>query len=250
MGQEVVAQKPAHVAIVMDGNGRWASARNLPRVSGHQAGVVTVKTIINACIEEHIPTLTLFAFSCENWQRPPQEVSFLMDLFLHTVQSNLEELHGYGVRLRFIGERAAFSQDMQRMMRVSEKQTADNTVINVNIAMNYSGRWDITQAVTRIAKAVKNDCIHLDEIDESVIGHHTALSELPAPDLFIRTSGEYRISNFMLWQLAYTELYFTPVYWPDFDAAAFKLALQDYAKRDRRFGKVTTDGQPEVDAYV
>ena len=250
MVQEVMVQKPAHVAIVMDGNGRWASARDLPRVAGHQAGVAAVKTIINACIEEKIPTLTLFAFSCENWQRPPQEVAFLMDLFLNTVQSNLEELHGHGVRIRFIGDRAAFSQDMQRMMRVSEKQTAENKIINVNIAMNYSGRWDITQAVVRLAKAVKNDCIHLDEIDETVIGHHTALAELPAPDLFIRTSGEYRISNFMLWQLAYTELYFTPVFWPDFDAAAFRLALDDFAKRDRRFGKVASQPSAGAPAYV
>jgi undecaprenyl diphosphate synthase len=234
----------------MDGNGRWAAARHLPRVAGHQAGVSAVKAIIKACIQENIPALTLFAFSCENWQRPEQEVTFLMDLFLHTLQNNLDELHGHGVRIRFIGERTAFSQDMQRMMRTSEKQTADNTAVNVNIAMNYSGRWDITQALVRIAKAVKNDCIHLDEIDENVIGHHTALSELPPPDLFIRTSGEYRISNFMLWQLAYTELYFTQVYWPDFDAQAFKLALEDYAKRDRRFGKVSTDNPSEADAYV
>lgn len=250
MGQEVVAQKPAHVAIVMDGNGRWASARDLPRVAGHQAGVAAVKTIINACIQEQIPILTLFAFSCENWQRPEQEVSFLMDLFLNTLQSNLDELHSHGAKIRFIGDRAAFSQDMQRMMRVSEKQTADNTVVNVNIAMNYSGRWDIVQAMRRIAKAVKNDCIHLDEIDEKVIGHHTALSELPAPDLFIRTSGEHRISNFMLWQLAYTELYFTEVYWPDFDAVAFKTALLDYAKRDRRFGKIAMESQAEAKTYV
>lgn len=246
----VEAHKPAHIAIVMDGNGRWAGARHLPRVAGHQAGVSTVKTIINACIEEKIPTLTLFAFSCENWQRPPQEVSFLMDLFLSTLQNNLEELHGHGVRIRFIGDRSAFSQDMQRMMRTSEKQTAENRIINLNIAMNYSGRWDITQAMVRIAKAVKNEGIQLDEIDESVIGHHTCLAELPEPDLFIRTSGECRISNFMLWQLAYTELYFTDVYWPDFDAAHLKEALAAYAKRDRRFGKIAERSVSEVDIYA
>jgi undecaprenyl diphosphate synthase len=231
-------ESPNHIAIVMDGNGRWAQARGLPRVAGHEMGVRSVKAVVNSCLTHAVPVLTLFAFSRENWQRPPQEVAFLMDLFLSALQEHVDELAAQGVRVRFVGDRAAFSHDLQQLMRQAEKQTKTNKAMILNIAMNYSGRWDIVQACQKIAKEVKQGCIDDSEIDSDLIQHYLCLADLPEPDLFIRTSGEIRISNFMLWQLAYTELYFTDTFWPDFDEAAFFSAITAYRARDRRFGKV------------
>lgn len=234
---------PKHIAIVMDGNGRWAQARNLPRIAGHEKGVRSVKNAIKSCLEHKVPALTLFAFSRENWARPEQEVEFLMDLFLHTLQENLAELSEQGVRLRFVGDRAAFSSDLQHLMRQAEKDTQKNEALMLNIAMNYSGRWDIAMACQKVAKAVKQGCLDESEIDVNLLHHYLSLSDLPEPDLFIRTSGEVRISNFMLWQLAYTELYFTELYWPDFDEKAFAQALEAFAQRERRFGRLDMPNQ-------
>jgi len=232
----------------MDGNGRWAQARNLPRIAGHEKGVRSVKSAVKSCIEHHVSVLTLFAFSRENWARPEQEVEFLMDLFLHTLQENVSELSAQGVRLRFVGDRTAFSRELQQLMRQAEKDTQTNDKLSLNIAMNYSGRWDIANACQKIAKAVKQGALNESEIDVNLINHYIALSELPEPDLFIRTSGEIRISNFMLWQLAYTELYFTELYWPDFDSKAFEAALESFADRERRFGQL--DSNPKDVTYA
>lgn len=236
-------ETPKHIAIVMDGNGRWAQARGLPRVAGHEMGVRSVKSVVKSCLTHGVPVLSLFAFSLENWQRPEHEVEFLMDLFLTTLQEQVEELAVQGVRLRFIGDRSAFSSDLQQLMRQAEKQTKTNTSLSLNIAMNYSGRWDIVQACQKIAKEVKQGCVSESEIDSELIQHYLCLADLPEPDLFVRTSGEIRISNFMLWQLAYTELYFTETYWPDFDEEAFLCALSAYRARDRRFGNVQSREQ-------
>lgn len=235
-------ETPNHIAIVMDGNGRWAQSRGLPRVAGHEMGVRSVKSVVKSCLTHSVPALTLFAFSSENWQRPPQEVAFLMNLFLSALQEHVAELAAQGVRVRFVGDRTAFSPDLQQLMKQAEKQTKSNEALVLNIAMNYSGRWDLVQACQKIAKECKQGCIEESEIDADLIQHHLCLADLPEPDLFIRTSGEVRISNFMLWQLAYTELYFTDTLWPDFDDAAFLLALNAYRARDRRFGKVQESG--------
>lgn len=239
---------PKHIAIVMDGNGRWAQARGLPRVAGHERGVHSVKSTVRACLTHKVSVLTLFAFSLENWQRPSHEVEFLMDLFLSALQEQVEELSKQGVSLRFIGERSAFSPELKQLMRQAEKDTKNNKALILNIAMNYSGRWDITQACTRIAREVKQGCLAETEIDDTLISQHLALADLPEPDLFIRTSGEIRISNFMLWQLAYTELYFTETFWPDFDAAAFDATLEAFRARNRRFGKISSDEREVQDA--
>jgi len=229
-------ETPKHIAIVMDGNGRWAQARGLPRVAGHEMGVQSVKSSVKSCLTHQVPALTLFAFSRENWLRPQHEVEFLMNLFLSALQEHVDELSAQGVQLRFVGERTAFSADLQQLMRDAEKQTLSNKALVLTIAMNYSGRWDIVQACQNIAKAVKSGEVDDSEINDALIQRHLSLSDLPEPDLLIRTSGEIRISNFILWQLAYTELYFTDTYWPDFDEAAFLSALNAYRARDRRFG--------------
>lgn len=231
-------ETPNHIAIVMDGNGRWAQARGLPRVAGHEMGVRSVKSVVKSCLTHAVPVLTLFAFSSENWQRPPEEVAFLMDLFLSALQEHVPELSAQGVRLRFVGDRAAFSDDLQQLMTEAEEQTFDNTALVLNIAMNYSGQWDILQACQKIAHDTKHGLIVEADINNDLISARLCFADQPDPDLFIRTSGEIRISNFMLWQLAYTELYFTETYWPDFDAPAFQMALDAYRRRDRRFGKV------------
>lgn len=247
MREPMSAQKPTHVAIVMDGNGRWAESRGLPRIAGHEQGVGTVKTTVQACIKHGIPVLTLFAFSCENWQRPVQEVNFLMNLFFVTLQSHLEELIQQGVSLRFVGDRAAFSDDMQALMQNAETRSVTNDRLILNLAMNYSGRWDVVQAAKSMMSDVLEKDLSVDAIDETLFSQYLSIAHLPEPDLFIRTSGEQRISNFMLFQLAYTELYFTPVSWPDFSPAVFEEALQAYALRDRRFGGVR---MPEGEAYA
>jgi undecaprenyl diphosphate synthase len=227
---------PNHVAIIMDGNGRWAELRNEPRNKGHRQGVKSVKHIVKACIKRKISTLTLFAFSSENWKRPRTEVSLLMDLFLSALGSELRELDRNGVCLRFIGDRSEIPANVQRAMENAETQTAGNETLKLVIAIGYGGQWDIRQACQSLAQSVQNGEMKATDITEKDIEDHLATVDIPPPDLFIRTGGEHRISNFLLWQLAYTELYFTDTLWPDFNELAFDVALDDYTKRQRRYG--------------
>ncbi|HLA75899.1 MAG TPA: isoprenyl transferase [Gammaproteobacteria bacterium] len=231
-----LATLPKHIAIVMDGNGRWAKLRNLPRMAGHKAGVETARKIIRACGEKGVEVLTLFAFSSENWRRPQGEVGLLMDLFMNALQNQIDELHKHNVRLQIIGAREAFAAKLQVQMAAAEQLTRANTGLKLNIAANYGGRWDITQAAQRLAAKVEAGEITAAQINSDSMTNELSLSGLPEPDLFIRTGGEQRISNFLLWQLAYTELYFTDTLWPDFDNKALDLALDSFAKRQRRFG--------------
>ncbi|WP_321527984.1 isoprenyl transferase [Sedimenticola selenatireducens] len=231
-----VTRLPRHVAIVMDGNGRWAAQRKLPRHAGHQAGVKSVRTSVEQSVKHGIEVLTLFAFSSENWKRPQKEVTLLMDLFMVALQREVKRLNRNNVQLRVIGDRSAFSGKLQQRIASAEADTAGNDGLVLQIAANYGGRWDIVQAVRHLAKRVESGELSADQITESAIASALSFSDLPDPDLFIRTGGEQRISNFMLWQSAYTELYFTDDYWPDFDAGAFDNALHYYAGRQRRFG--------------
>ena len=216
----------------MDGNGRWAQARNRPRTLGHRAGARAVNACIDTCLADGIEVLTLFAFSSENWRRPKEEVGALMQLFLRALDREVDELQRRGVRVRFIGERGAFAPELQQRMQRAEQLTAGNTKLQLCIAANYGGRWDIVNA----CRAAIAQGLPAEAIDEATLGRFMALGDLPPPDLFIRTGGEHRISNFLLWQLAYTELYFCDTLWPDFDAAALRAALADFAGRERRFG--------------
>lgn len=234
----MVQKLPQHVAIVMDGNGRWAESRGLLRIEGHRAGVQTVKNIVRACVEKKIPCLSLFTFSCENWSRPADEVDFLMQLFLEALDKELQELNEHGICVRFTGNRNQLSEKLQQQMLYAETLTAGNNTLILNIAVNYSGKWDILQAVKKISLAVKNGLIPMDEINEAHFSSHLNASGLPEPDLFIRTSGEVRISNFFLWQLAYTELYFTDVHWPAFTVSEFEKALTIFGQRQRRYGQL------------
>lgn len=227
---------PCHVAIVMDGNGRWAQQRHRPRLVGHRAGARAVKRSVEFCLQKGIGALTLFAFSSENWNRPAEEVGGLMKLFLGALEREVEELHRLGARLRFIGERGRFDDRLLARMQAAETLTAGNTRLHLNIAASYGGRQDIVHAARALAEEVAAGRLRPGQIDERVLGRHMALADLPAPDLFIRTGGELRISNFLLWQLAYTELWFTDALWPDVDAAVLQAALDDYARRERRFG--------------
>ena len=227
---------PRHVAIIMDGNGRWAKQRYLPRPAGHRAGVTSVRRTVEQCIAKGIEVLTLFAFSSENWRRPPQEVSLLMELFIASLERETRKLHENGVRLRVIGERTAFAPRLQDKIAEAEAMTAANRGLHLVIAANYGGRWDIAQASRQLAIEVAEGRLRPDEITSERLASRLVLADLPEPDLFIRTGGEQRISNFLLWQLAYTELYFTPRLWPDFDEAAFGEALASFASRQRRFG--------------
>lgn len=227
---------PRHVAIIMDGNGRWAKQRLLPRTAGHAAGIGAVRKTVRYCVAKGIKVLTLFAFSSENWRRPPEEVSVLMELFVDALARETRQLHQDGVRLRIIGEREAFDPRLQQRIAESEALTAGNERMVLVIAGNYGGRWDLVMAAQRLAAAAQRGTLNPADIDERLLAQHLATAELPEPDLFIRTGGEQRISNFLLWQLAYTELYFTPTLWPDFDESQLELAFQDYATRERRFG--------------
>ena len=221
----------------MDGNGRWAKRRRLPRFAGHRTGVEAVRGIVRACAERGIEVLSLFAFSSENWRRPAQEVSRLMDLLLSAMQREAVKLHENNVRVRFIGERSAFSAKLRQQMDATESLTRENTGLTLVIAVNYGGRWDITQATRAIAARIDSGELDAAELTEDTLAGHLALHDLPEPDLFIRTGGEQRISNFLLWNLAYTELYFTDTLWPDFDEPAFELALASFRMRQRRFGR-------------
>ncbi len=229
---------PAHIAIIMDGNGRWATARHLPRAAGHQQGVESVRAIIEACLKKEIPCLTFFGFSSENWRRPRAEVDFLLGLFGRLLQTEVKALCDNGVRLNIIGDRTAFSDRLKAAIRDAEDQTQKGTRLNLTIAFNYGGRWDLIQAMKQLAQKVAQGAIDPQHIDEQSIRQHLSLADLPEPDLLIRTSGEYRISNFLLWQCAYTELYFSDVLWPDFREPQLDLALAAYAHRQRRFGNI------------
>lgn len=230
-------QLPRHVVIVMDGNGRWAKKRLLPRTAGHHAGVKTTRKIVEQCVARKIQALTIFAFSSENWKRPEDEVSSLMELFLSALQSEVKSLHEQQVRVRFIGDLSAFSQKLQDRISQTMQLTGSNTGLQLNIAVNYGGRWDIAQACGRIAEKIQNGELTSANINAQLFGQYVCLADLPEPELFIRTGGEQRISNFLIWQMAYTELYFTDLLWPDFDQQAFDDALTWFAGRQRRFGK-------------
>ena len=230
------ANTPQHVAIIMDGNGRWAEQRRRPRLVGHRAGARAVRDTIEFCIEHGVAALTLFAFSSENWGRPQEEVSGLMRLFLSVLDREVDELARRGVRIRFIGEAEAFSPDIQKRMQATEALTAGNSGLTLVIAANYGGRQDIAAAARTLAQAAQEGRIDPASIDETVFAAHMALADLPAVDLCIRTGGDLRISNFLLWQLAYAELWFTPTLWPDMDAATLQAAFDDFSRRQRRFG--------------
>ncbi len=231
------AKYPRHVAIIMDGNGRWARRRRLPRFAGHKAGVETVKGVVRACGEKGIEVLTLFAFSSENWRRPRDEVGLLMGLFMTALEQQVRKLHEHNIRLRIIGDRCAFSRTLQERIEAAESLTRSNTGLNLVIAANYGGRWDMIEAVRTIARRVHAGELNPDQVSPELVQSLLSVSDLPEPDLFIRTGGEKRVSNFLLWQLAYTELFFTDTLWPDFDRQAFEGALASFATRQRRFGR-------------
>jgi undecaprenyl diphosphate synthase len=230
---------PGHIAIVMDGNGRWAKKRKRPRSMGHQAGQKALRATIEQCVSIGVKTLTAFAFSSENWNRPASEVSRLMEIFLKALNKEVAELNKNDICLRFVGDTTAFSEVLQSKMSAAEKLTADNSKLVVNIAVNYGGRWDITQAATKLAKAISAGHMSENELDESKFSEFLALNDSPDPDLFIRTGGEMRISNFLLWQAAYTEFYFTSVLWPDFDDTQLDLAIAEFQSRERRYGQTS-----------
>lgn len=238
---------PRHVAIIMDGNNRWARAQKLSGSAGHRAGAEAAKTLVNACLEHGIAYLTLFAFSSENWLRPRKEVNGLMALFLNVLRrKEIQQMHKNNVRLQFIGNRGSFSEKLQRHMLDVEELTAGNTGTVVTVAADYGGRWDIARACQRVAAQVRDGELDVEDIGVDTVGAQVSMNDLPMPDLCIRTGGEQRISNFLLWQLAYTELYFTSCYWPDFDSAELQLALDDYARRQRRYGHRQDDGNDGI----
>jgi undecaprenyl diphosphate synthase len=226
---------PRHIAIIMDGNGRWARGRRLPRIAGHRRGAEAVRATVRACAERGIEFLTLFAFSSENWRRPAEEVALLMKLFKTALEREVDELHKSGVRLKVVGDTRAFDPKIRKLIERGEELTAHNRRLTLTIAANYGGRWDILQAVNRLIEASPP----AREIHEDLLAPHLAMSYAPEPDLFVRTGGEKRISNFLLWQLAYTELYFTDTLWPDFGAAALDEAIASYRRRERRFGRTS-----------
>jgi undecaprenyl diphosphate synthase len=235
--QEVPAhgEVPQHVAIIMDGNGRWAKRQHLPRIAGHRRGVEAVRAAVRACAERGVRFLTLFAFSSENWRRPPEEVRLLMKLFKSALENEVEKLHSNRIRLRVVGDTSAFDPKIRSLIERGEALTAQNQRLTLTIAANYGGRWDILQAMNRALRENPAGT----EIGEEMIAPRLAMSYAPEPDLFIRTGGEQRISNFLLWQLAYTELYFTDKLWPDFDDAALDEAIASYRRRERRFGRTS-----------
>ena len=231
-----VNPNPRHIAIIMDGNGRWAQKRFMPRAMGHQAGVKTVRRIVEYCAHHKIEVLSLFAFSSENWRRPENEVSLLMSLFMATLQREIDKLDRNNICLRFIGDRSAFPEKLQQKMAEGEKQTENNSALTLVIAADYGGHWDMCQAFQKINQKIVAGELSAQDINEDLVNQHLSTAGLPEPDLFIRTGGEQRVSNFMLWQLAYTEMYFTPTLWPDFDKTSLDEAIQSFKGRQRRFG--------------
>ena len=228
---------PEHIAIIMDGNHRWAKKRFLPGAAGHRAGAKLLRPIAEACVAQGVSSLTVFAFSTENWHRPSGEVNVLMDLMRYVMKNDIQDLHAKGVKLRIIGDRSRFAPDISAMMDDCEALTKDNTELNMSVAVNFGGRWDITMAAKALAEKVERGELVAADIDEEMLGSYLSLSEISEPDLLIRTGGDHRVSNFLLWDLAYTEMYFSDLFWPDFDAEQLMLALQEYASRQRRFGR-------------
>jgi len=229
---------PRHVAVVMDGNGRWAQARGRPRIQGHRRGVETARQVTSLCGEAGVEYLTLFAFSSENWKRPREEVGLLTQLLVSSLENEISRLHANQIRLNVIGDLKPFGIKVERMVATAREKTADNTAMTLTIALNYGGRWDLITAARTLARACEEKQIAWQDIDESALTAALSTIELPDPDLFIRTGGEIRLSNFLLWQLAYTELFFTEALWPDFDQALFLRALEFYQNRQRRFGRI------------
>lgn len=228
-----VSEMPRHVAIIMDGNGRWATERLLPRFAGHVKGVDAVRSTVDACVRRGIPYLTLFAFSSENWRRPQEEVSLLMRLFVTALEREVAKMHTNSIRLKVVGDLSRFDDKLQTMIASAQRKTAANTGLTLTICANYGGRWDIMQAVNKMTEREAGT----QGFSEEDLGPHLAMAYAPEPDLFIRTGGEQRISNFLLWQLAYTELFFTDTYWPDFSAEGLDAAIASYQQRERRFGR-------------
>ena len=235
---------PRHIAVIMDGNGRWATKRFLPRVAGHVKGVDTVRNIVEACIDRGVEFLTLFAFSSENWRRPADEVSLLMRLFMTALEREVSKMHANGICLKVIGDLSRFDEKLQSMIAEAERKTANNTRLTVTICANYGGRWDIMQAIGKMVAIHPGATV----FSEDQLNPHLSMSYAPEPDLFIRTGGEQRISNFLLWQLAYTEFYFSETYWPDFDASKLDLAIASYQQRERRFGRTSEQLLEQVKA--
>lgn len=230
-----VSLVPRHIALIMDGNGRWATKRFMPRVAGHAKGVEAVRGVVEACAKAGVEYVTFFAFSSENWRRPQEEVSVLMRLFMTALEREVAKMHANGIRLKIVGDLDRFDDKLQQMIASAERKTAGNTRMTVTVCANYGGRWDIMQATGKMVAAHPGAT----EFTEDMLAPHLSMAYAPEPDLFIRTGGEERISNFLLWQLAYTELYFTETYWPDFDAAALEKAIVSYQKRERRFGRTS-----------
>jgi undecaprenyl diphosphate synthase len=228
---------PQHVAIIMDGNGRWAQQRGKSRVAGHKSGVESVRTSVSTAIKQGVKALTLFAFSSENWQRPEQEVSVLMDLFMFVLTREVKKLHKNDVRFQVIGDVSRFSDKLQKKIKVSEDLTANNKGMVLSVAANYGGRWDIANAAKIVAEKVVNNTLSIEDVTEDTLNDYMCLANLPELDLLIRTGGDFRISNFLLWQAAYAELYFTDTLWPDFDEEAFAVAINCFDQRERRFGQ-------------
>jgi len=226
------ADVPRHIAIIMDGNGRWAKRRLMPRVAGHRKGVEALRGVIRACAERGVSHLTVFAFSSENWRRPQEEVSLLMELFMRALENEVARLHENDIRFRVVGDLSGFSERIQSLIRDAEALTCNNARLTFTVAANYGGRWDIVQAVKKLMAS----SVAPEAVNEAALAQHLSMADLPEPDLFIRTGGEQRISNFLLWQLAYTELYFTDAPWPDFDAVALDAAIASFRTRERRFG--------------
>lgn len=234
---------PRHIAIIMDGNGRWAKKRLQPRFMGHRAGVRAVEGILKHCVASGVEVLSLFAFSSENWRRPGREVELLMELFSKALDEQVKKLHDNNIRLQVIGNINQFPNALQHKIRDAETLTASNDRLVLNIAANYGGRWDVTESVKTLARQVKAGEIDPENINESLIGQHLQTARLPEPDLFIRTGGEKRISNFLIWQLTYTELYFTDTLWPEFKSADLDKAIESFARRERRFGRTSEQVQ-------
>ena len=232
-----VGSVPKHVAIIMDGNGRWATKRFMPRVAGHSEGLEAVRKVVEECVKQNVEYLTLFAFSSENWRRPPEEVGFLMKLFLKSLRKEVTRLAENNIRLKMIGDLSRFGSAISDMVEFSEEKTKDCNRLTLTIAANYGGRWDILQAMQKAF--AQNPHLDPGSIPEEWLTPHLSMAYAPEPDLFIRTGGEQRVSNFLLWQLAYTELYFTDILWPDFDAAELQKAFLWYAQRERRFGRTS-----------
>ncbi|HXT02556.1 MAG TPA: polyprenyl diphosphate synthase [Casimicrobiaceae bacterium] len=241
---------PRHIAIIMDGNGRWANKRLLPRVAGHRKGVESVRASVRAAIEQGVEFLTLFAFSSENWRRPADEVSILMDLFARALDQEVAKLHSNGIRFKVVGDTSRFDRRIRDLVSAGEALTAANTRLTLTVAANYGGRWDIGQAARRYFAAHPDTLASARPFLPEALEPYLAMAYAPEPDLFIRTGGEKRISNFLLWQLAYTELYFTDTLWPDFDAAALSAAIDSYATRERRFGRTSAQVQAEIEAQA